>query len=230
MEFADWLRLMHPILAVVVVFPSIGMVTYFAWQTRQRRLKTKAKEKTKIPPTVGSEHVNLGRWLTGAVTGLAILGVGHPIFKHIVTNQVWAEAPFRVAFIVAMFVLTLATLVFLYRARSKTWRIVFAALTIAGLWILGSQDGVFRRTSEWYISHYYYGMAAATLMIVSLAILPEIYKSLSWRRTHIILNCIALVFFMVQGITGTRDLLEIPLSWQEPYIYSCDFAAKSCPE
>lgn len=48
------------------------------------------------------------------------------------------------------------------------------------------------------------------------------------RLIHIILNCIALLLFMGQGMTGTRDLLEIPLSWQEPYIYQCDFVNHTC--
>ena len=39
-----------------------------------------------------------------------------------------------------------------------------------------------------------------------------------WRNTHIILNSVATVLFLAQGFTGSRDLLEIPLSWQKPYI------------
>jgi len=31
-------------------------------------------------------------------------------------------------------------------------------------------------------------------------------------------------------MTGSRDLLEIPLSWQKPAIYRCDFTNKTCPE
>ena len=31
-------------------------------------------------------------------------------------------------------------------------------------------------------------------------------------------------------MTGARDLLEIPLSWQKPYIYQCDFTNMICPE
>ncbi len=27
---------------------------------------------------------------------------------------------------------------------------------------------------------------------------------------------------------GVRDLLEIPLTWQEPFIYQCDFANQTC--
>lgn len=230
MGINDWLRLTHPALAVIVVFPLIGMVTNFAWQTRQRRLAVQAKEKSKIPPVVGKEHVNLGKWLTGSVVGLALLGLAHPIIKTIIKNNVLAENPGTVAFIAIMFVFTVGSLVCLYRATApqKLWRGLFAALSTAGLWILGGQDGVFRRTYEWQVSHYYYGMVAATLMIISLAILPEIYKSKTWRNVHIALNCIALLLFIGQGITGTRDLLEIPLSWQEPFIFGCDFTNKTC--
>ena len=40
MEISDFLALIHPILAIIVVFPILGIVTNFAWQTRQRRLQT----------------------------------------------------------------------------------------------------------------------------------------------------------------------------------------------
>ena len=230
MTAVDWLRLLHPAIAVILVFPLVGITSYFAWQTRQRRLAVEAKEKSKIPPVVGVEHVQVGRWLAGAVLGLALLGLAYPIFNNIIRNDLWAEEPFQVTFIVLMFVATLVCMALLYRAQAKLWRAVFAALTTAGLIVLGCQDGVFRRSDQWQVSHYYYGMVAATLMIVSVAILPEIYRSKTWRQTHIILNSIALLFFLGQGITGTRDLLEIPLSWQEPHIYQCDFVSQTCPE
>ncbi|MGC1245130.1 MAG: DUF4079 domain-containing protein, partial [Spirulinaceae cyanobacterium] len=107
--------------------------------------------------------------------------------------------------------LTVASLVFLYRARQKLWRGVFATLTGMGIVILGCQDGVFRRSDEWYWSHFYLGIAATLLMIFSLAIIQDIYqdKSLTWRKVHIILNSIALLFFVGQGFTGVRDLFEI---------------------
>ncbi len=67
-------------------------------------------------------------------------------------------------------------------------------------------------------------------MILSLAIFPDIYQDRSkrWRIIHAVLNSIALLLFVGQGITGARDLLEIPLSWQELYIYQCDFNNKTC--
>jgi hypothetical protein len=99
-----------------------------------------------------------------------------------------------------------------------------------GLIILGCQDGIFRRDSEWFVSHFYYGLAAAILMICALAMLPEIYldRTNRWRNAHIILNCLALLLFIGQGVTRARDLLEIPLSWQESYIYQCDFVHHIC--
>ncbi|MEO1132783.1 MAG: DUF4079 domain-containing protein [Cyanobacteria bacterium J06639_1] len=228
MPTADLLRLLHPMLAAVFVMPLIGITTYFAMQTRQRRLKTAAGEKSKIPPVVGKEHVQIGRWLTASVVGLVLVGLAHPIIKNIVRNNVWSTNSVQVIFIAAMFAFTIASLVLLYKAKQPLWRGIFATLSGGGLVVLGSQDGVFRRGYEWYVSHYYFGMTAALLMIFSLAILPDIYKSKTWRTVHIAFNCIALLLFISQGITGVRDLLEIPLSWQEPFIYSCDFANQTC--
>jgi len=232
MNTSDLISLIHPALAVVIVFPLIGMVVNFAWQTRQRRLQTAVEGKSKIPPIVGREHVNLGNWLTGSVVGVALIGLGYAIFSNILSKNVWSTNPSQVIFIVLMFAATIASLVFLYRARQRHWRVIFATLTGTGLVVIGCQEGVFRRTNEWYWSHYYIGITAALLMVFSLAIVEDIYKDRSnrWRYIHIILNCLALLLFIGQGMTGTRDLLEIPLSWQKPYIYQCDFANKTCPQ
>ena len=231
METSDFLALVHPAIAIFFVFPLIGMVVNFAWSTRQRRLQTIYGGKSKIPPVSGSEHRRLGNWLTASVVGLTLLGLSYPIGKNIITNQLWNKTPFQVVFILLIFAATITSLVFLYRANSKLWRGIFATLTGAGIVILGFQDGVFRRDNEWYWSHYYIGITAAMLMIFSLAIVPAIYKDKShrWRVIHTVLNCIALLLFIGQGMTGTRDLLEIPLSWQEPYVYKCDFVNKTCP-
>ncbi len=230
-DLKDAFTLLHPAIAILFIFPLIGMVVNLAWQTRQRRLQTKTEGKSKIPSVVGAEHNRLGNWLTSAVVGVALLGLAHPIIKNILTNELVTKEPFQVAFIGLMFVATISSLVFLYKSRDKLWRGVFATLTGAGLVILGCQDGVYRLSNEWYWSHYYIGIVAALLMIFSLAIAPSIYKDKShrWRIVHTVLNRVALLLFIGQGMTGTRDLLAIPLSWQEPYIYQCDFANKTCP-
>lgn len=211
MKPVDFLLIVHPSLAVIIIFPLIGIVSYFAWQTRERRLQKKQGEKTKIPPLVGINHVQIGRWLSSAVVLVTLVGLAHPVFEHIIKEQIWANNSFQVIFVSVMFLLTIISLGILLRARQKHWRGIFATLTGIGIVVLGSQDGVFRRTNEWYISHYYYGIVATLLMIFSLAIIEDIYqdKSNRWRNLHIILNCLALLLFMGQGITGTRDLLEI---------------------
>jgi hypothetical protein len=227
----DIAGLIHPAIAVAFVFPLIGMVVNYAWQTRQRRLHAKDGGKTKIPPSVGSEHLKLGRWLTNSVVGLTLIGLAYPIFTKMAKNQVWTQNSFRAWFIVLMFAATIASLVLLNRARTKLWRAVFATLTGMGVIILGCQPEIFRRGFEWYVSHYYYGITAAMLMIFSLAIIPDIYQDRTnrWRNIHVILNCLALLLFIGQGMTGTRDLLEIPLSWQASHIGKCDFTNLTCP-
>ena len=120
--------------------------------------------------------------------------------------------------------MAIGSLILLCRATDRLWRVVFAVLSGVSLVILGNQDGVYRNAKHWYLSHYYYGITAALLMIFAMAILQEIYKDRTnrWRNIHIILNCIALVIFMVQGYTGSLALLEIPLHWQKPYIQQLD--------
>lgn len=231
MTLDDVILLLHPVLAVVVVFPLIGMVLNRSILTRRRRLKT-SPGKSKIPPTVGPEHVQLGRWLTGSVVSLALLGLAHPIGGKILETKLWTTNPFQVVFILGMFLATIGSLILLYRAKPWYWRATFAGLTSLGVIVLGFQDGVFRRDDEWFVSHFYYGLIATVLMIVSLAMVQDIYRDRTQvlRRIHILLNCLATLLFLGQGITGTRDLLEIPLSWQKPHLYRCDFANQICPD
>lgn len=231
MELRDSFALLHPTIAIIIVFPLLGIVLNRALLTRQRRLEVADNQKSKISPIVGSEHVMIGNWLSGSVVGVALLGMAYPIFSKMLTRNTLGEDPFRFIFVVAIFILTIASFTLLFKAKMKLWRGVFATLTGMGLIILGCQPEIFRRDNQWFFSHYYYGVAAALLMIFSVAIVQEIYKDRKnrWRMVHIVLNCVALLFFIGQGFTGSRDLLEIPLHWQESYIYQCDFTNKICP-
>jgi membrane protein YdbS with pleckstrin-like domain len=232
----DVWRLLHPMLAVTVVFPSIGIVVYMAWQTRQRRLQVAHHEKSKIPPTVGQEHLRLGRWLAVAVVAIELLGITRPLLNRLSKDQVWTTNPTQGILVVLMYIVAIGSLVCLLQARPKLWRGIFATLAGAAIVVLSLQPGIFRRDDgklfqgEWFVSHWYYGVTVTLLMIFSLAIIQDIYRSMRWRVTHIVLNCIAVLLFIGQGMTGTRDLLEIPLSWQEPFIYQCDFVNKTCPQ
>ncbi|MGK7929473.1 MAG: DUF4079 domain-containing protein [Spirulina sp.] len=202
----------HPMLAVIWVFPLIGIVTYFSLQTRSRRLQMAAGAKSKIPPAVGVEHVKMGRWLAGSVIILSLIGFAHPtIAKGFIGKNLLAETPGRAIFVIITFVFVIISLILLYLVKLKFWRAFFATLTSMGLIIIGCQEWIFRRGNEWYWSHYYYGLIASILMVISLAIVPEIYKdrSLAWRRLHIALNTVALFLFIGQGLTGIRDVAEI---------------------
>ncbi len=236
LNLQDYIVLLHPAIAVAVVFPIIGMVVKMAWQTRQRRLETLSGNKSKLPPSVGLEHVALGQWLSGAVIGVVLLALANEIYSPIIEGQLWQKDAAKVSLISAFFVATIAALILLYKAKARLWRGVFATLTGMGLVILGAQDGVYRNDAYWYWSHYYHGIAASLLMIFALAILREIYQDRSnrWRTVHIVLNCVALVLFVAQGFTGARSLLEIPLSWQKSHVYQCNFDKaspqyKTCP-
>lgn len=219
MTLEQFVTLVHPALTVAIVFPIIGVAANYAWQARQRRLQSANGGKSKIPPVVGREHVTIGRWLTGTVVGAALLGLAHPIiYKNIYKGQRWAEAPGQVIGWILMFVLTIVSLFFLYRVRKPLLRGLCATLSGVGLVLLGTQDGVWRLGNQWYWSHYYYGMTAALLMILSLAVVEDIYKdrtAKSWRIAHTILNTVALLLFLGQGYTGSRDLFEIAL-WMTP--------------
>ncbi|MEM8641568.1 MAG: DUF4079 domain-containing protein [Cyanobacteria bacterium P01_G01_bin.54] len=206
--------LIHPAIAVVIVYPLIGIVVHFALQARQRRLERAAGKKSRVPPTVGQEHVSLGRWLAAWVVGISLFALGYVIvFKSFIKAQLWQEDWFQALFITLLFLFTAITAGLLYRAKTKGWRATFVTLSSMGLILIGCQDAIFRRGYEWYWSHYYYGIAASVLMLISLATLPEIYKdkTQAWRRLHIALNTIAFLLFVGQGITGARDLFEIGL-------------------
>jgi Protein of unknown function (DUF4079) len=235
-DMQDFLRLIHPILAVTIVFPILRMAVL----TRDRRLQTQGEGKSKISPGVGQEHLKLGRWLATAVIGIELLGITRPMFKKILGEPpLWSTEPTKFVLILLMYVVAIGSLVVLYQARQKLWRGVFATLCGAAVVVLSLQDGIFRRdngqqlfTGEWYISHFYYGVAATLLMIFSMAIIQDIYQDRTnrWRMVHVVLNSIAVLLFISQGVTGTRDLLEIPVAWQEPHLYQCDFGNKKCPE
>jgi MFS family permease len=232
MELQDILALLHPAIAIVVVFPLIGIVVNLAILTRQRRLQTKEGQKSKIPPMVGSEHVAIGKLLSSSVVGVALLGMTYGIFSKMWSHDVFTKEPLRVLGVIIIILLTITAFVFLFKSKAKLGRGIFATLTGMGLVLLGSQPEIYRRNNEWFVSHFYYGMIAALLMVFSVAIIQDIYQDRQnrWRTVHIILNCFALLLFIGQGITGSRDLLEIPLHWQEHYIYQCDSTNKTCPQ
>ena len=232
MTAVDILGILHPGLAVVLVFPMIGIVSRAAWQVRQRRLASAAGQKSKIPPSVGLEHVEIGRWLTGSIVGIILVAFAYILFAdktNLLDAANWSQKGGLLATQLAFFGVTIGSLICLYRSSSKQWRATFATLSGMGLTIIAAQEGIYRRDHEWWVSHFYYGTLAGLLMIFALAILPEIYRNKTWRKAHIVANVVALLLFFGLGFTGARDLLELPLSWQKSFVYGgCNAETQTC--
>ena len=229
MTAVDWLWIVHPALAVVVIYPLIGMVMRLAWQTRQRRVN-----KVKHPPVVGRDHSELGRWLAVAVVLIVLVALTVAVTTKVPLAQ-FAGGPVRGGQLLIVLLGTLASLIALMRCKAAKLRLSFSLITWIGVLTLGAQDEVWRQSDDplkaaFWQSHYWAGVAVTGLMLLSLGSRPEILRDLRLRRLHVTASVLAAVLFLVQGITGSRDLLEIPLSWQKPAIYSCDFEAQKCPE
>ena len=228
MQGADWLTILHPALAVVLIYPLIGMVVRLGVQARHRRLGD-----TKLPVTSGSEHTDLGRWLSAGVVIIVLIA----LVAAIVTHQPLAELQgglSRGLLLLLVLLGTSVSLLALWHATSKALRLLFALLTWVGVLSLGAQPEVWRLSDnpldpQFWQSHYWAGVAVTGLMLFSLGARPEILRQLRWRRMHVAANLLAAVLFTIQGITGSRDLLEIPLGWQKPTLYQCDWAARVCP-
>ena len=227
MEFVDWLWILHPALAVVVLYPLMGMVAYLGRQTRHRRV-----DHAKLSPGVGRDHQDLGRWLTTGMVAVVLVA----ITVSIVTKSFWSDPvqPLRAWSLLLALAGVVVALLALWRVQQRWQRILFALLTWAGVLGLGAQPEVWRvsddpRTFAFWTSHYWTGAGLVALMLFSMAVRPEINRRLAWRRVHLAVVMAAAVLFVVQGISGSKDLLEIPLSWQKPAIYQCDFNARRCP-
>ena len=126
------------------------------------------------------------------------------------------------------------SLVALWRSKAAALRLSFSLITWVGVLTLGAQPEVWRLSDDplspaFWQSHYWAGVAVTGLMLFSLAARPEILRDLRLRRLHVTASVLAALLFVMQGITGTRDLLEIPLSWQKPAVYACDFDLQRCP-
>jgi hypothetical protein len=228
MQSVDWLWLLHPALAVVLVYPLLGMVLRLAQQTRDRRL-TQAKH----PPTVGRDHADLGKWLAGSVVAIVLVALAVVIAtKHPLSAFEGGAA--RLGVLVLVLLGSVVALVTLWRVKRPMYRASFALLCWAGVIGLGLQSEVFRLSDNpfepaFWQSHFWGGIGLTGLMLFSVACRPEIHRHLRWRRLHVSANALAALIFLAQGISGPRDLLEIPLSWQKPAVYACDFQAQTCP-
>ena len=224
----DWLWILHPALAVALVYPLIGMVARLGLLTRARR-----SGNSSVPASSGREHTDLGRWLAAAVVGVSLVALTVVISTHAGAEGLTGGAS-RAAQLLLVLLGTVAALVALWRASAPGLRLSFALITWLGVITLGAQPEVFRLSDnpfelQFWQSHYWAGVGVVGLMLFSLGARREILSQLRWRRLHLFASALAAVLFLLQGISGSRDLLQIPLSWQKPALRSCDWSRLQCP-
>lgn len=228
LQTVDWLWLLHPALAVVVIYPLVGMVVRLGLQARQRRLG-----QSKLPVSSGRDHADLGRWLTGAVVVAVLVALVVVILTKVPLAE-FAGGASRLGLLTLVAGGTAAAFAALWRARQPPYRASFALLCWIGLIGLGLQPEVWRVSDNpldpaFWQSHFWGGIGLCGLLLFAMAAKPETQRSLRWRRLHVSASVLAALVLLAQGISGPRDLLEIPLHWQKPAIYSCDFEARQCP-
>ena len=229
METIDWLWILHPTLAVVLIYPLIGIVVRLGIQTKARRV-----DGAKLPPTTGRDHTDLGKWLSAGVVGISLVALTVVIATDETPAQFPGGAP-RAIELLLVLAGTVISLIALWQSTSKALRLAFALITWAGVISLGAQPEVFRLSdnpfqADFWQSHYWAGVAVVGLMLFSLGARPEILRDLRWRRLHVSANVLAAVLFVIQGMTGTRDLLEIPLHWQKSTLETCNWTTHVCPQ
>lgn len=227
----DWFSLLHPVLVILFVYPVVGATIRLGILVRERRLGI-----TQQPALVPREHADHGRWLTaGVVVAVLIALVYSLLSKAVEPAAAFPGGAARLGLLMVVAAGTLVALLALLKVKQPALRASFTLLTWAGLLGLGSQPEIWRLSDNpfsaaFWGSHYWSGVLLTGLLLFNLAARPEITRRPAWRRLHIASNLLVMVLLAVQAITGSRDLLEIPLSWQKPAIYRCDFQNRTCPE
>jgi len=224
----DWLWIVHPFLAVVLIYPLIGVVVRLGIQTKARRI-----DGVKLPPTTGRDHSAMGRWLSAGVVLLSLIALAVVIATKVPIQQ-FPGGVRRILELCFVLLGTVVSLISLCQVKAKALRLGFAFITWAGVIALGSQPEVFRLGDnpfqvEFWQSHYWAGVSVVGLMLFSLGARPEILSNLRWRRIHVAVNILAALLFVIQGLTGTRDLLQIPLHWQKSALANCNWTTLVCP-
>jgi hypothetical protein len=133
LETKDWLWVLHPALAVAVVYPLIGMVARLGLQTRERRVGG-----AKLPPSTGREHSDLGRWLALAVVASVLVALTVVIATATPWEQFRGGAG-RAIQLLLVLAGSAAALAALWWAHAKGLRLAFSLITWLGVLTLGAQ-------------------------------------------------------------------------------------------
>ena len=206
----DWVRLIHPVLMILFVYPVVGATIRLGTLARERRL-----EINPLPPSVGVEHAEHGRWAATvsvvsvliALLATAIRPLAADVPSVLGDPTVW---PWRVLVSAA----ALAGCLALWRVRRPFQRAASALLCWAALgwlvsrpqaWSLGDDPlaGAFWRSHGWS------GLLLCGLLLFAMAARAEILRSMAMRRLHVAAGVLVALLLAVLAITGCRDLLVL---------------------
>ena len=230
MTALDWLALLHPVLVILFVYPVVGATIRLGILVREKRLGI-----THQPDLVPVEHAAHGAWVTAGVVVAVWIALLYSLLVHGLAAGSALDAGLPRLLLLGLAAAgSLAALLALLRARRAALRASFALLCWAGLLGLGSQPEIWRLSDNplsggFWSSHYWSGALLTGLLLFTTAARPEIRRLPRLRRLHLGLNLLVMVLLAVQAITGSRDLLQMPLSWQTPAILRCDPLARRCP-
>lgn len=217
MTVLDWFALLHPVLMILFVYPVVGATIRLGILVRERRLGI-----TDQLAAVPREHADHGRWVTAGVVVAVLIALAYALIASALQpGAAFAGGGLRLAWLLLVAAGTFAALLALLRVRAAPLRASFAWLTWAGLLGLGGQPEIRRLSDDpfsgaFWSSHYWSGVLLTGLLLFTLAARPEISRQLRWRRLHVAANILVMVLLAVQAITGSRDLLTMPLGWQLP--------------
>lgn len=229
MTALDWLALLHPVLVILFVYPVVGATIRLGILVREKRLGI-----TRQPDLVPVEHAAHGAWVTGGVVVAVWIALLYSLLAQGLAAGALAGGLPRLLLLGLAALGTLASLLALLRVRWAPLRASFALLCWAGLLSLGSQPEIWRLSDNplkagFWSSHYWSGALLTGLLLFTTAARPEIRRLPRLRRLHLGLNLLVMVLLAVQAITGSRDLLQMPLSWQTPALLRCDPLVRRCP-
>ncbi|MEC8096768.1 MAG: DUF4079 family protein [Cyanobacteriota bacterium] len=196
---SQWLALVHPVLIILFVYPVIGATIRLGILARERRLQLNP-----IAPTVPVEHVDHGRWATGALLLAVLIALGHGLAGAGAGLATWLVVSLQAAAAAAAFVALL-------RTRRLMFRLLFAWSCWLFLLLIILQPLLMAERSLLAVaiweSHTWGGLALLALLLFTMAVQREIASRLWMRRLHVSLNVLVALLLATQAITGTRDLL-----------------------
>lgn len=206
MTASDWFALLHPVLVILFVYPVVGATIRLGTLARERRLGINP-----LPPTVGVEHAEHGRWVTsGAVVAVLIA---------MAATDARGPAPAAAGTAAALLLAGLGCLLSclaLWRAKGAWLRAGFALICWLGLLTLGSQPALWHLGRSPFDggvwgSHYWSGVLLCGLLLFAMAAAPETQRSPRMRQLHVSAAFLTALLLAVQAISGSRDLLGMGL-------------------